>query len=136
MSIGTEIIEDALKTLGAHSIVSPPDPEAISVGLRVLNSMMELWQSRGILVGFVPLKVAGDDLQEPIDARNAIISNLALGLAAYFDNGKNVVSQELQAAANRDFGQIQVLYQRHTIPNKKISSTTPLGQGNFRTFAG
>lgn len=136
MSTGTELIKEALQQLNAHSIASPAAPESIENALKKLNSMVELWLSRNIRLGVVPLKVVGDDLQEPIDARNAIVSNLALLLAPDFDAGKIVVSKDLKASAARDFGQIQVIYQRHFIPNKTISSTTPLGQGNFRTFAG
>ena len=98
--------------------------------------MLSKWLSQNIRIGTNPLEVAGDNLGEPADAYNTIVSQLALVLAPDFDAGKIVVSKDLKASAGRDFGHLCTLYQRVTIPAKVISSTTPLGQGNLRTFAG
>lgn len=115
-------------------MVSPAAPESIELGLENLNSMLELWLSRNIILGTTPLEAPADELNEPNDVRNGIISNLALYMAADFDNGKDIVSQELKNAASRDFIQIKALYQKLSIPDKVVSSTLPRGAGNDAGF--
>ena len=132
MSIGTEIIKDALGEIGAHSVAAPANPEAIELGKRKLNSMCEIWLSKDIRFGFTPLSVPGDELNEPADVRNGIVSNLALLLAPSFDNGRQIVSPSLKSAASAGFREIQRLYQRVDVPDKGVSSTLPRGQGNKR----
>ncbi len=134
MSSGTSIIQDSLEEIGAHSILAVANPEAIEKGRKKLNSMLQLWLSRGIRLGHTPLKAAGDELSEPADARNAIVANLALELAPSFDNGKNVVSQTLLNNARRLFNLVRDIYRVVEIPTKIISSTTPIGSGNRVTF--
>lgn len=130
MSSGTFIIQSALKRIGANSLAQPAGPEAITEGRDILNSMLQLWLSENIDLGIVPLDAPGDELGEPLDARNAIIDNLALRLAPDFDNGNNIVSPQLTANAKREFTLIRNLYQKVLIPIKIVSSTLPIGQGN------
>ena len=132
MSIGTKIIEAALKEIGAHSIAAPADPESVEVGKETLNSMLQLWLSQCIDLGIVPLDDPGDELGEPDDTRQVIIDNLAIALAPNFDNGDNVVSAELRNAGRRGFNRVKGLYQKLTIPDKVVSSTLPRGAGNRR----
>ena len=135
MTTGTVLIKKALQRIGADSIVAPASAEAIDNGLFYLNTLLELWLSKGIDIGTVPIAAAGDEVNEPVDARSAIINNLAVELAPDFDNGKNVVSTVLLAAAKREFATIKNLYQQLTIPEKVYSSTLPQGVGNqFRSF--
>lgn len=134
MSSGTSIIQDSLEEIGAHSILAPANPEAIEKGRVKLNSMLQLWLSRGIRLGHTPLDAAGDELSEPGDSRNAIVANLALELAPSFDNGRNVVSQALLNNARNTFDEIKKIYRVIEIPVKVISSTTPLGAGFRHTF--
>ena len=96
--------------------------------------MLMLWLSEGIDIGIVPLDAPGDELGEPLDARNAIIDNLALRLSPDFDNGESIVSQQLMSNAKREFTLIRNLYQKVVIPLKIVSSTLPLGQGNRTGF--
>jgi len=134
MSTGTVIIERALQLIGANSVVAPATPDSIVLGMENLNSMLEMWLSDNIELGYTPLEAPGDELNEPIDSRNGIISNLSLFIAPAFDNGKQIVSPSLTRSANRDFNKIKALYQRLTIPDKVVSSTLPVGQGNQRGF--
>ena len=134
MSSGTFIIKAALKRIGANSLAQPAAPETIIEGRDVLNSMLMLWLSEGIDIGIVPLDAPGDELGEPLDARNAIIDNLALRLSPDFDNGESIVSQQLMTNAKREFTLIRNLYQKVVIPLKIVSSTLPLGQGNRTGF--
>lgn len=133
MSIGTDIIKDALKQIGAHSIVSPAAPETIEDGRVTLNSMLEMWLSKNIVIGATPLSVAGDELNEPADCRNAIVFNLAILFAGPFGNGKQIVSPELRSNARKSFSDVRGLYGRLNIPEKVLSSTTPIGAGNRRS---
>ena len=130
MSSGTFIIESALKRIGAASIVQPAAPETITEGKDILDSMLQLWETWGIDIGIVPLDAPGDELGEPLDARNAIIDNLALMLAPDFDNGKGNVSAQLKANARNGLAQVKQMYRELTVPPRQISSTTPRGQGN------
>lgn len=132
MSTGTAIIERALEAIGAHSIVSPASPNSIVLGMEKLNSMLEMWLTLGITIGFTPLEVPGDELNEPNDTKNGIIDNLAVELAPNFDNGKVVVSPALRQNAIRNFNHIKNLYQSVTVPTKVVSSTLPVGAGNSR----
>jgi len=132
MSTGTDIVKRALQQIGASSAVSPPSPDALDTGFDKLNGMISLWSSKGIQTGATPLSVIGDELNEKSDCRDAIIDNLSLRLAPDFDNGKQIVSQDLRANARRGLAQITSLYGTFTIPEKVVSSTLPKGQGNSR----
>jgi len=134
MSDGTTIIQKALQRIGAHSVISPASSEAILVGKDALNSMIEMWLSKGIDFGFAPLDAPGDDLNEPADTRNGIISNLAIFLAPDFDNGKTVVSQDLKNIARSEFNNIKRLYRKVVVPDKVVSSTLPKGAGSDSLF--
>lgn len=141
MSTGTSIIKRALQMIGAHSVLSPAAPGDIVLGMEKLNSMLELWLSRNIDLNVTPLEVPGDDLDEPTDTNNGIVSNLAIYLSPFFDNGQVVVSQALKITADRDFLTIKNIYQQLVIPKKGVSSTLPRGAGNTRgtfrrTFVG
>lgn len=132
MSTGTAIIERALQAIGAHSIISPASPSSIVLGKEKLNSMLEMWLSQGIDIGFTPLDVPGDELNEPNDTTNGIIDNLSLRLAPAFDNGKQIVSPDLRRDAKVGYANIKNLYQKLTVPQKVVSSTLPKGAGNRR----
>lgn len=130
MTSGQVLSERALQKIGAHSLFSPADPQAFVIGVETLNSMLENWLSKGIQIGFTPMDVPADDANEPPDTRNAVINNLALELAPYFDNGKVVVSPELARVALKDFIDVKNSYQAISVPDKVVSSTLPVGQGN------
>ena len=132
MSTGTVIIQDALKQIGAHSTNSPVSSDTLETARSILNSMLEMWTSKSIFIRTTPLSVVGDDLNEPIDTRNAIMYNLAIFLAPGFDNAKIIVSTDLRMLARETLETITKLYQNVEIPELVISSTTPLGAGNDR----
>lgn len=135
MSSGSSIIQDALAEIGVSSVVTPASAQSIESGRKKLNSMLELWCSRGIDIGTTPLDAAGDELNEPADTRNTIVTNLALELAPLFANGKQVVTQSLTNNAREGFAMIKSLYGVLTIPKKVVSSTLPVGAGNKIGFA-
>ena len=130
MSTGTAIIKDALKAIGVHSVAVPAAPENINDGMNALNSMLETWLSKNIVIGFTPLSTPGDELNEPTDTRDGIVWNLAVNLGPYFDNGTTIVSQTLRSLARDSYNDISNLYEVVEIPDIVVSSTTPIGEGN------
>lgn len=132
MSTGTDVIKGALRKIGAHSQVSPAEPDTIVEAMQTLNSMLQMWRSQGIMSDMLPLKAPGDELGEPGDSRNAIEDNLALALAPNFENGKVVVTQTLKDNAKLGFQNVCALYEVFTIPSKEPSSLLPKGAGNSR----
>lgn len=129
MSTGTALVLRAGKKIGAHSIANPMDPNDIADSARTLNSMLHQWLSDGIDIGFTPIDLPGEEVNEPPDTTNAIINNLAIQLAPEFDTP---VSPQLQANADGNFFKIKELYEVITIPEKVVSSTLPVGAGNDR----
>ena len=139
MSSGTELIQEALQQIGAFSLAAPDNPESIELGKNKLNSLIQVWLSDCIDMGATPIDAAGDEVSEPLDARNAIVDNLSVMLAPSFDNGptgKPVVSQVLAANARAGYGRVKAIYWTGSIPLKVVSSTLPLGAGNRSRFGG
>ena len=132
MSIGTDVIHGALRKIGAHSAVSPAEPDTIVEGMQTLNSMLAIWRSLGVMQDLVPIEVPGDELGEPGDARNAIEDNLAICLAPNFDNGKVIVSATLERNARVGFHYLETLYGKYNIPKKVPSNSLPKGAGNSK----
>jgi len=135
MSIGTKIIKKALRKIQVDTLNSPASPEDIEGAVTVLNSMLHLWLSKGIDIGFTPLEAAGDELSEPEDTTNAIITNLALRLADDYEDGQAVVTQTLINNATRDFEDLaNVGYRLIEVPQIIPSSTLVTGEGNVNRF--
>ena len=116
MTVGTEIIQDALESIGAHSVISPASPDSISTGMKWLNGMIAGWQDNGINMGCVPLKTPGSELSEPLGAKNAIISNLAVLLHPKFPGSQ--VSPQLKVDASKGYNSIVKHYKTITIPKR------------------
>ena len=129
MSTGTSIILDALKAAKVSSTATPVDPEQTADGLKRLQSMMQLWLSWGIVLNILPITSAGEDLNEPIDTRNAIVDNLAVNISHFYSVP---VSIELAGNARVGLNMVKTLYQEVSIPDKVASSTLPRGAGNSK----
>ncbi len=132
MSKGTFIIQSGYKRIGVHSVVKSASSEDIEDGRRILNSMLQGWESKDIFLSIVPLKLPGEELGDPADATNAIIDNFAIMAAPNFDNGKTIVSQDLKDNARAGMALLNSLYRVTEMPQKKISSLTPRGSGHGR----
>lgn len=130
MSTGTFIVQRALQQIGAHSKIRPANASSIEDGFESLGWMLQQWLSQGIALGIKPISVPADEVDEPEDATQVIINNLAIELAPDREGGKDVVSPTLRLNASRGFHILKALYQVFTIPNKVLSSTTPSGAGN------
>lgn len=135
MTIGTNIILRSLRKIQVDTLNSPASPEDIADAVPVLNSMISLWLSKGIRLGIVPLEAAGDELGEPNDTTNAIVSNLAIRLADDYENGQAIVTQTLKNNATRDFEELaNIGYREHFVPQVIPSSTLLTGEGNKNRF--
>ena len=135
MTIGTKIIKSSLREIQVDTLNSPATAEDIEDSVITLNSMLQIWKSKGIDIGFTPLKASGDELSEPGDATNAIIFNLAILRAAAYEDGQAVVTQTLKDNARMTFEDlIGVGYRKFTVPSLVPSSTLPVGQGNVNRF--
>ncbi len=130
MSIGTKVIQNALKLIGAHSIAMPAQAETLEDGRDILNGMLASWESINILLGATPLNEVGDELNEPLDATVAIQYSLAVLMAPLFDSGKGNVSSQLIINERVAFDRVKGLYEVFVIPKKILSGTTPVGEGN------
>ena len=123
------MIEGALKKIQVVSVAVPSSPEQITDGLIELNSMLNMWLSRGIKFQWTPITTPGEDVDEPIDATNAIITNLAVKLAPSYSKP---VSQDLKNNARQEMDLVRSNYQVVCIPDKVVSSTLPMGAGNSK----
>ena len=128
MTIGTKIIESALSRIGAHSVVSPANPESVNDAKDILNSWLAALYDSGVRMGTVPLNAPGDELSEPLGARNAIVDNLAILCKPLFEGA--VVSPELNANALKGLSQIKRTWKPIVIPKAQVRDTLPKGQGN------
>lgn len=132
MSTGTELIEEALQAIGVLSVAVPSSPEQITNGFGRLNSLNQLWLSRGIRLGISRITAPGQEVNEPMDSRSAIVDNLALTLASFYNRP---ISQALKDSAWSGYETITALYQDVSIPEKVASSTMPRGEGQRRGFS-
>lgn len=137
MSAGTEVVQRALKHLGVHSPLKPAAPETLEEGKNTLNGMLAMWRDRfSINMGTVPLNAIGDELSEPLGAKNEIEYCLAISMAPMFPGSKIVNNpiawQLLQGQANKGFQSILSTWGTVTIPRIKPRRTLPKGQGNKR----
>ncbi len=132
MSIGSEIILEAGQEIGIHSLARPMDSETIIKGMNKLNGMLRSWKSLDVDLSTVQLNVPSDVLSEPLDARNAIVLNLALLMAGPFSNGRATVSPELRINAAVEKNYVFIYYRNFDLPDKVASATLPVGAGNSK----
>jgi len=131
MSKGIFIIESALELIGAKSPATDTTPLWIERGLQRLNGLAQEWFSQEIKVPFKPLEDPDKEFDEPADATDAFIFNLAIRLAPLANNGtQQPVSQDLIRNANRMAGINRSL----KAGRRRVSSTMPRGEGNNNGF--
>ena len=135
MTIGTNIFKRSFRKIQVDTLNSPASPEDFDDAVLVLNAMVATWLSKGIRLGIVPLEAAGDELGEPNDTTNAIISNLAIKLAADYEDGQAIVTQTLKNEATSEFEDLANSgYREIFIPQIIPSSTLVTGEGNKNRF--
>lgn len=128
MTAGTKIVESALQKIGVHSPLQPASPEALQTGMDKLNAMISEWEDDKIILGAVPLSALGNDLAEPLGARNAIENQLALVLAPDFPGAQ--ISTELHRQAKLTYNKLVRRWKVRDVRKQKVRGSLPLGQGN------
>ena len=128
MTTGTKVIQRALGHLNVHSVLSPANPESIIDGMDVLNSFIASLQDDNVDIGAVPLSAPGDDLSEPLGARNAIEYNLAVLMQPLFP-GKQI-SPVILREAPKLLASLKRQWRTVSIPKKQVSSTLIKGSGH------
>ena len=130
MTTGTVIIQKALTLINAHSVIAPANSESIEAAMGTLNSMISGWEDDRILMGAMPLSAPGDELSEPLGARNAIEFCLAVELQPMFPGAQ--ISQQTMISARKGLTKLKRNWRTTTIPKPIARRTLPKGQGNKR----
>lgn len=132
MSSGTQLINRAYKKIGVKFNNQDVTAESLEIGREELNSMLEEWQDEGIELNYVPISAPSDETNISQSIENAVVNNLAICLAPYFDDGKNIISPALARKARLGFTRLKKQRKTSTPLTKSISSTAPRGMGNTR----
>ena len=124
-----QYITQAFEEIGLASYVFDLQPEQLQSAGRRLDAMMEVWNGKGIRLGY-PIATNPEDIDldtetgVPDSANQAIITNLGIQLAPGF--GK-VISQETKVAAKDAYNG---LLSRSTKPiEMQFPKTLPRGAG-------
>jgi len=125
-----QLVEGAYAEIGMASFVFDLEPEDLQSALRKLDSMMAMWNGRGIRLGYpVPLSPESSSLDEdsnlPDWAVTAVIGNLGIQIAPSY--GKSVAAETRFSARDA----YNVLLSRAAAPiEMQMPGTMPSGAGN------
>jgi hypothetical protein len=124
-----EIIEQAFNEIGLSGYIFDLSPEQLQTALRQLDSMMAMWASKGIQLGY-PVPVHPNDSQldqdsfVPLTANEAVYLNIGVRIAPGF--GK-AAPQETRALAKMAYDTL--LIQAATPRERQMPETMPRGAG-------
>lgn len=124
-----QLVEQAFDEIGLASYVFDISPEQMNSSLRKMDSMMAVWDSLGIRIGYtLPADAEGSDLDDDsglqVSANQAVYTNLAILIAPSV--GK-VVSNETKIAASRSYAALLSLA---AMPQPQQLPVMPRGAGN------
>lgn len=125
-----QFVLQAFEAIGYANYVFDLQAEQLQSALYKLDSMMAMWNGRGIRLGYpLPSSPTDSDLDKetavPDSANEAIWSNLAIRIAPSV--GKTA-SAELKATARESYDLLLSIAAR---PNEmQFPDTLPMGQGN------
>jgi hypothetical protein len=125
-----QYVEKAFEEIGYASYAFDLQPEQLQAALRRLDSMMAVWNSKSIKLGYpLPDSPSGSDLDQdthvPDRANEAVYTNLAVRIASLV--GK-VVPQETKSIAKSAY--TALLAQAATPREIQLPRTMPAGAGN------
>lgn len=125
-----ELIEQAFSEIGLAPYVFDASAEQYQDALRMMDSMIAMWDGRGIKLRYpMPLTPSDSSLSSITDipdwANEAVYTNLAIKLAPSY--GKIVSASTIVTAKNS----YQLVLSRFSMPNEmQLPSTMPSGAGN------
>jgi hypothetical protein len=125
-----QFVEQAFEEIGLAAYTYDLTPEQLQSGLRRLDSMMALWNGKGIKINYpLPSSPDSSDLDEKTDvpdqANEAIYTNLALKIAPSF--GKQV-SADTKISAKTGLDWLMTLAAQPI--ERQLPTTLPAGAGN------
>jgi hypothetical protein len=124
-----QFVEQAFSEIGLSGYVFDLTPEQLQTAMRQMDSMMSVWNSRGIRLGYpIPASPQNSDLDQetgvPDVANEAIYLNLAVRIAGGF--GK-AVTMEVKANARASY---EALLSIAAMPREQqFPETLPAGAG-------
>lgn len=125
-----QYVEQAFAEVGLAGYLFDITPEELNTALRQLDSMIALWNAKGIRLGWPmpssPQNSDLDDVTETADsASDAIVFNLAIRVARSF--GK-AVDPEVKAMAKQAYDTLLI---KAAMPmQRQLPAEMPLGAGN------
>jgi hypothetical protein len=125
-----EIILAAFEEIGIASYVFDLQAEQLQSALRKLDSMMSMWESKGIRIGYTSVSTPDNsDMDDqsglPSKAIEAVTLNLAIRLAPSF--GKSV-PMEIHKGAKQAY--VALLSASASPVESVLANTLPLGAGS------
>lgn len=90
MSTPQELLQQALEDIGAQSQISPQDPSHYTVGLQILQNLIERLAVDNIPTAVVFPTALDTEMQEPAYSRQALIDNTKLRLATRLRKTKSI----------------------------------------------
>lgn len=118
-----ELVKAALTEIGIAEYEFDITPQEVGQGVERLDTMMALWSSKGIDLGFNYVGGPGDESNVPTIAQEAVITNLSLRLAPSY--GKTV-APEVKTRASVS---LRALYAVAARPIEMQYDILPVGAG-------
>lgn len=125
METAKEVIEDALQEILVQAIEQPVLPVDFNKAARYMNRMMAEFEADGIVLGYINVDSANDEITIPDGAINGLIYNLALSLA-----GSYGVALKPDLAIKAKECKETMVKLSVNIPSTDLPETLPVGSGN------
>lgn len=123
-----QLVGSAFSEIGIGSWEFDLQPDEIQDAINRLDSMMALWSSQGIRIGYNSTSNDPDtESGVPDVALEAIRTNLALRLSPSFSRTPNPITQSTAASALSYLTALTL-----KIPQRQFPNTLPVGSGNRR----
>lgn len=125
MTTAAVIVDRALKTLGATSVLNPAAPELTNDSFEYLVELLNRWAAQNTNFGALIPDVLGDDLEEPSFVTQAIIYTLGSEIAPM---ARKVPTKHFLQLVSKTYK--SMLTRVNPRPKPKYPNTLPLGAGN------
>lgn len=127
----SDVIGDALRELIVAAPESDIEADEAQTGIRYLNRMMAEWAVRGYNLGYTEVEDLGDPVTVPNGVSEAIVSNLAIRMAAQYGvsiDPANALIARAEAGLNA------VRHLTISVDTAEYPSILPMGSGVDGTF--